>query len=99
MLLVDLNIDCVDALLHIVPGEKFLTFRKHLPSLLDKSVSVPEGKSPTKLKWRSFTPSGLCGSISALPVEIILVHVGEAQRRVGELFNHCLRVLGIQHLI
>lgn len=77
MLLVDLNIDGVDALLDIVPGEKFLTFCKRLPSLLDKSVSVPEGKSPTKLKWGSFiTPD--CADVFQLPVEIILVHVGEA---------------------
>lgn len=76
MLLVHLNVDCVDALLDIVPGEKFLTFRKRLPSLLDKSVSVPEGKSPTKLKWRSFTSD--CADLLQLPVEIVLVHVGEA---------------------
>lgn len=78
MLLVDLNVDGVDALLDVVPGEKFLTFCKRLPSLLNKSVSVPEGKSPTKRKWRSFTPSRLCRSVSVIPVEIILVHVGEA---------------------
>lgn len=34
-----------------------------------------------------------------LPVEVVLVHVGEAQRRVSQLLNHRLRVFGIQHLI
>lgn len=50
MLLLDLNIDCVNALLNIIPGEKFLTFSLCLPSLLNKSVSIPEGKRPTNLE-------------------------------------------------
>lgn len=34
-----------------------------------------------------------------LPVEIVLVHIGEAQRRISQLFDHRLWVFGIQHLI
>lgn len=34
-----------------------------------------------------------------LPVEVVLVHVGEAQRRVCQLLNHSLGVFGVQHLI
>lgn len=34
-----------------------------------------------------------------LPVEIVLVHIGEAQRRISQLFYHRLWVFGIQHLI
>lgn len=35
MFLVDLNIDCVDAFLNIVPRQKLLALCKRLPSLLD----------------------------------------------------------------
>lgn len=45
MLLVDLNVDCVDAFLNIIPGEKLLTPGKSLLSQFDESVSIPEGKA------------------------------------------------------
>lgn len=34
-----------------------------------------------------------------LPVEVVLIHIGEAQRRVRQLLNHSLRVFGVQHLV
>lgn len=55
MLLVDLNIDCVDAFLNIIPGEKLLALGKCLPSLLDKGVGIPEGEGQEV--QQSFTTS------------------------------------------
>lgn len=43
MLLVNLNVDCVNAFLNIVPGEKLLAFGKSIFSLFNKSISIPEG--------------------------------------------------------
>lgn len=50
MLLLDLNVDCVDAFLNIIPGEKLLALGKSLPSLSDKSVSIPEGECNEDVK-------------------------------------------------
>lgn len=36
---------------------------------------------------------------ASLPVEVVLVHVAEAQGGVGQLLNHCLKVFGIKHLV
>lgn len=44
VLLVDLKIDCVNAFLNIIPCKKLLLQGKCLHSLLDKSVSIPEGQ-------------------------------------------------------
>lgn len=44
MLFMDLNVDCVDALLNIIPGEKLLALGKSLSSLFDKCVSIPEAE-------------------------------------------------------
>lgn len=44
MLLMDLNVDCVDALLNIIPGEELLAIGESLSSLFNQSVSIPEGK-------------------------------------------------------
>lgn len=45
MLLIDLNVDCIDAFLNIIPGKKLLAFGKSLLSLFDQSVSISEGES------------------------------------------------------
>lgn len=47
VLLVDLDVDCVDAFLNIIPGEKLLALGECLLSLLDKSVCIPERESQT----------------------------------------------------
>ncbi len=44
MLLMDLNVDCVDAFLNVIPGEKLFAAGKSLHSLFDKSVSIPAGE-------------------------------------------------------
>lgn len=44
MFFVDLNVDCVDALLNIIPGEKLLAIGESLSSLFDECVSIPEGE-------------------------------------------------------
>lgn len=49
MLLVDLNVDCVDAFLNIIPREKLLALGESLLSLLDKSVCIPERESQNGL--------------------------------------------------
>lgn len=36
---------------------------------------------------------------ASVPVEVVLVHVAEAQGGVSQLLNHCLRVFGIKHLV
>lgn len=45
MLFLDLNVDCVNALLNIIPGEKLLAFGKRLGALFDKRISISEGES------------------------------------------------------
>lgn len=37
--------------------------------------------------------------LASAPVEVVLVHVAEAQGGVGQLLNHCLKVFGIKHLV
>lgn len=51
MLLLDLNIDSVNAFLNIIPGEKLLSLGECLPSLLNKSVSIPEGEGQELKKF------------------------------------------------
>lgn len=36
---------------------------------------------------------------ASVPVEVVLVHVAEAQGGVAQLLNHCLKVFGIKHLV
>ena len=43
VLLMDLYVDCVDAFLNIIPGEKLLALGESLLSLFDESVSIPKG--------------------------------------------------------
>ena len=44
MFFVDLNVDGVDALLNIVPGEELLAIGKSLSSLFDEGVGIPGGE-------------------------------------------------------
>lgn len=46
----DLNVDCVNALLHIIPGEELLVLAESFSSLLDKSVCIPDGESQGKVQ-------------------------------------------------
>lgn len=42
MLFMDLNVDCVNALLNIIPGKKLLAPGKSFSTLFDKCVSIPK---------------------------------------------------------
>ena len=135
VLLVHLEVDLVDALLDVVPGEELLSLGQRLGSEPDEGVSVPGGgEGGRTLKERTThththrtktltlfmtTPVGggagdrcsceeagvvlcvcvcVCGG-GVLPVQVVLVHVAEAQGGVAQLLGDALGVLGVQHLV
>lgn len=44
MFFMDLDVDRVDALLNIIPGEELLATGESLSSLFDECVGIPEGQ-------------------------------------------------------